>query len=229
MKRAESGSTTFTEILTKTSMYQASLFVLNLILMVSAVVMIFAGYSLITTYHFDKVYYPNSKLVKFWSLHALPWTLMGLGISALGVAVLGFIFFSLQIRPLIMVYVMLLIPLVLGKFGLIHMAFTTENVIRKIAYTEMQNEAMQLYHEKEDFRVTYDQLQTHMRCCGGTSYLDYVLNTYPNQTYICYPKSCCIGKGSGECIAKDRNDHVGFNNSFTKTIFIDSYFTRKYR
>ena len=66
-----SGSTTFSEMLSKASMYQASLFALNLILIISSVVMIFSGYTLITTYHFDKIYYPKSKLEDLWPFNAL--------------------------------------------------------------------------------------------------------------------------------------------------------------
>ena len=171
MNREGSGSTTFTEIITKNTMYQSALFALNLLLMVATVVMVFTGYTLLTTYHFDKIYYPDSKLEAFWPMNALPWTLIGIGVSTLIVAILGFVVFSLQIRPLITIYAVLLAPLVLGKFGLIHITFKTETALREessyLDIVENQNAAMQLYHEKDDFRQSWDLLQTHLRCCGG--------------------------------------------------------------
>ena len=214
MNREGSGSTTFTEIITKNTMYQSALFALNLLLMVATVVMVFTGYTLLTTYHFDKIYYPDSKLEAFWPMHALPWTLIGIGVSTLMVAILGFVVFSLQIRPLITIYAVLLAPLVLGKFGLIHITFKTETALREessyLDIAEYQNAAMQLYHEKEDFRESWDLLQTHLRCCGGTYYLDYILSSYANQTYMCYPQSCCVEKNiNGECILKNK-DRVSF-------------------
>ena len=208
MNRSASGSTTFSDIVSRTSIYQASLFALNLILIISSVVMIFSGYTLITTYHFDKIYYPNSKLEDLWPFNALPWTLIGSGISTLFIALLGFIFFALQIRPLILFYSVLLMPLILGKFGLIYVTFRVESALRSDS-SQLDNvgyhtEVRQLYHEKEDFRASWDILQTHLRCCGGENYEDFYHWNGPNKAYSCYPQSCCIDKYSyGECVIKE--------------------------
>ena len=209
MKRTDSSSTTFSEIMQKNSMYQASLFVLNIVLIISSVVMIFSGYTLITTYHFDKIYYPNSKLDDLWPFHGLPWTMIGTGVSTLLVAILGFIFFALQIRPLIMLYAALLIPLILAKFGMIYITFKVESALRSDS-SQLDNvgyhtEVRTLYHEKDDFRESWDILQTHLRCCGGENYEDFYHWNGLKKDYTCYPKSCCVDKDNsfGECVLKD--------------------------
>ena len=209
MKRTDSSSTTFSEIMQKNSMYQASLFVLNIVLIISSVVMIFSGYTLITTYHFDKIYYPNSKLDDLWPFHGLPWTMIGTGVSTLIVAIIGFIVFALQIRPLIMFYAALLIPLILAKFGMIYITFKVESALRSDS-SQLDNvgyhtEVRTLYHEKDDFRESWDILQTHLRCCGGENYEDFYHWNGLKKDYTCYPKSCCVDKDNnfGECVLKD--------------------------
>ena len=211
MKSAGSNSTTLTDIVSKTAKYQAALFILNTILIFSSVVMIFVGYSLNTTYYFDKFYYPNSKLEDFWPFNALPWTLIGIGIATSSIAILGFIFAGTELRPCIIAYAVLLVPIVLGKFGLIYITFQAEKLLSvdssKLNVPEYHTEAMELYHKNPDFRASWDTLQVHLRCCGGRNFLDFYSKVYPgNKTYTCYPKSCCIANNrGGECAQKERN------------------------
>ena len=86
--RRNSGSST--GLLSQNNKYQICLCVLNVIILIAAVIMVFVGYNLIIVYHFDKVYYPNSKLDVLWPFHALPWSLIGLGIATITAVIFGF-------------------------------------------------------------------------------------------------------------------------------------------
>ena len=114
------GSGSSTGFLSQNNKYQICLCVLNVIILIAAVIMVFVGYNLIIVYHFDKVYYPNSKLDVMWPFHALPWSLIGLGIATMTAVIFGFFTCALEFRPILIAYSVTLAALVLGKFYLIY-------------------------------------------------------------------------------------------------------------
>ena len=175
----------------KDTIYLHNLKILNVMVMVASVFMLFVGYELLTTYLMDHRYFSWSQL-HLWPIHYLPMVLISIGTATLITSIVGFMCSVFQSKRPMIGYAIIMVLLVLGNFGCVFVAFKAHVLIEvglsNTPISDPHFEVIKLYHSNEDFRSSWDELQSQLRCCGGNSYKDFYVNT----TNKCFPSSCTL-------------------------------------
>ena len=187
--------------------YQKALGITNVYIMLSSFIMIVLGIVFMKVYHMDKIYVygENSNLNEHWSYGQLPMLLIGIGSATFVIATLGFLFLTMESKPPLMMYSILLGLLVFCQFYFIFVTFDANSKISNKDGVEiknnLENEGLELYLNNPDFRQNWDTIQSELRCCGFQQEFaeDWtILNGQRLKTFMnisenrCYPESCCI-------------------------------------
>jgi len=164
----------------------------NVVLLLGGLFLLFGGIGLQSYYQVDRigrVLYSQSG-AEFWSLEAMPWFLIGLGIMTFIYSTCGFIFNTTEIRGLLLGYSCFGILLVVGQATSLYIASELRSVIdsNNILIGGNFIESYQYY------KADWDVLQRRLQCCGELEHLSYVsMRAILKQEFgeNCYPKSCC--------------------------------------
>ena len=177
----------------RNALYLNNLKLLNISVMVVSVFMLFVGYDLLTNYFMDSRFF-SALGFEFWPISVLPVVFIGIGLATLITSVGCFICSVFQSKRPVIGYAILMMFLVLGKFGCLFLTFKAQGLIeRKLTYitkSEPDDKIVKLYSNDKEFRNYWDALQTRLRCCGSGTYEDFFRNT----TSDCFPSSCSISK-----------------------------------
>ena len=212
----------------KDTIYLGSLKLLNILVMFINVFMLFVGYELYSTYYMDPRFFLTIKGHNLWPIYTLPLVFIGIGGSTLITCIFCFICSIFQSKRPVIGYAIIMIFVVLAKFGCLFITFKAQGLIERkltIDNSMMSDESNHLiirsYYSNEVFRKNWDILQNKLRCCGVSTYKDFYLN---NGSKNCFPPSCNIRKLANTketCTGKVKRKEVHIPLPFVqKTILI---------
>ena len=182
----------FCAMCTKNVGYLTVFRMLNILMLIFVTVTLFFGYVLVSNYCMDRVYLKESVILGFyWPFHYLPWSLIVISVSTLGFSVFVLMIESSRLTVFYLSYAIVFIFLVLTNFGCLFSALETEKLIEigisEALHEGVKNEVIKQFHQNEEFRSSWNDLQIRLRCCGADSYQDFFNAT--SGEYL-YPDSC---------------------------------------
>lgn len=165
---------------------------INILLIIIHFLSVIVGYHLLSTYMMDKLYHTNSDILsQFWPFYYFPWSLVAVSLGSICICIVGYKTISSRSKPFLFTNAILMIVLPLLTFGCLISCFEMERIlvngITRGASGDVRNEFIKLFHQKQDFRSSWNDLQQRFLCCGAFSYEDYVNTTTREMSY---PKSC---------------------------------------
>ena len=141
----------------RNALYLNNLKLLNISVMVVSVFMLFVGYDLLTNYFMDSRFF-SALGFEFWPISVLPVVFIGIGLATLITSVGCFICSVFQSKRPVIGYAILMMFLVLGKFGCLFLTFKAQGLIeRKLTYitkSEPDDKIVKLYsNDKKSFGI----------------------------------------------------------------------------
>lgn len=196
LKRSDSARTTLSMYVTRTGKYQKWLGFINVVILMCSLCMMFMGVIFKAYYHMDKMWFISDYFL------LLPWCLIGLGIGTFFVAGAGFITIAGEAKVPVMIYSAVMALFACGMVGIVFIAIETRTIIQPGLGGHFTVISGRVYYDQDpSFRADWDSMQQQLRCCGGSSYLDF--KNKNNPAYQCVPKSCCIN--DKKCNVEEKN------------------------
>jgi len=184
----------------------------------------------------DKVYHsgecdpPCPELSSLWTFGWLPSLLIGIGCGTFVLAAAGLLFSAMETRPPLIAYAITLSMLVLFQCFFIYCTFQASSLVSQQLFLKEQNvigETEKLYKADETYRENWNAIQSDLRCCGFSDWMDYNELGLTNDELTalgiayCYPKSCCTDQINFGCWSKQTSCYKVYNNYWPKDGEID--------
>ena len=177
---------------TKNVAYLTVFRMLNMSMLIFATALLFVGYILVSNYCMDKIYLEESVILGvYWPFYYFPWSLIGISVSSLCISAVLLMTESSRLKVVYLSYAIAIIFLALTNFGCLFSALQSEKLIEigtsKASQEQINNEVIKQFHQKEEFRSAWNDLQIRLRCCGADNYDDF-FNALSGRNL--YPDSC---------------------------------------
>ena len=160
------------------------------ILILFSVVSTFYGFLLVHWYFMPNLY--------FWdtTFYIAPYTMLGMGLYTLLVAIFGMTMKSYDKRRWFVIYAFLLSIAFAGQLVSVYFIWQIRTLV-SLGSVGGSNviDSLSLYHRDSSVASSWDKMQSRLMCCGGnnwhTGYTDYRGTPY-GQNGDSVPDSCCI-------------------------------------